>query len=64
MIRKISTTLLKDLLVPASLIAPKNIIKLTYSMPLVYASQVRFSTNTPKLKQQSEETTAEDNLMN
>lgn len=50
MIRKISKTLLRDLLVPASLIGPKNIPKFSYKAPLVEVFHARFSTNTPKLK--------------
>jgi len=51
MIRKISTTLLKELLHPATILAPKKIHKFGFNIPLVYAPFARFSTNTPKLKQ-------------
>jgi hypothetical protein len=63
MIRKISTTLLKDLLRPVTLLAPKNIQRSGFNVPLVYASLARFSTITPKLKQQNEENTAEEFLL-
>jgi hypothetical protein len=51
MIKKISTTIIRDLLVPTSLISSKKILKVSYKMPIVEAVYAKFSTNTPKLKQ-------------